>query len=471
MLLLPPGREAWAAEAFSFNRAHLHGAAQVDLQKYQYGNPLHAGQYRSTLSVNGRDTREETFVIQEHDGQLEPCISPSLFDALQLKDAQWPTAATCLRFSQIDKAIGWEYDSGENVLRVNMPQALLQPHYRGGEPEKVDSGVPAAVLRYQANSYQSIVDGDTSSHHYLGLDASLRAFGWRLHHQSSYQAQEGNTHWDSIATWAERSVVNWASTLRLGQGWTDGTFFDSVSFIGGRLATDAHAAGLSRGFAPSVSGVARTNARVTVTQNGALLYEATVPPGKFTFDDLYPTNAGGDLQVTIHEADGSQTPLPCRTPRCLAWCRQARSIMICRWAIWMRTGSPGGRDLAKPRCSTASMTISAAIPALTRRQIITRRWSAAPSIPTGARWRSIFPFCGEGQGARLAGGLPLAGVRIKIVYIRYANAVLDEPQQRRQLSLHSRCRLGARPAPQRLAGDDPLQRDVVSAGRQRQSVI
>jgi outer membrane usher protein FimD/PapC len=52
--------------------------------------------------------------------------------------------------------------------------------------------------------------------------------------------------------------------------------------------------------------VARTNARVTVTQNGALLYEATVPPGKFTFDDLYPTNAGGDLQVTIHEADGSQ---------------------------------------------------------------------------------------------------------------------------------------------------------------------
>ncbi|PLO34436.1 fimbrial biogenesis outer membrane usher protein, partial [Klebsiella pneumoniae] len=292
----------------SFNRAHLHGAAQVDLQKYQYGNPLHAGQYRSTLSVNGRDLGEETFVIQEHDGQLEPCISPSLFDALQLKDAQWPTAATCLRFSQIDKAIGWEYDSGENVLRVNMPQALLQPHYRGAvNLKKVDSGVPAAVLRYQANSYQSIVDGDSSSHHYLGLDASLRAFGWRLHHQSSYQAQEGNTHWDSIAAWAERSVVNWASTLRLGQGWTDGTFFDSVSFIGGRLATDVRMLpGSRRGFAPSVSGVARTNARVTVTQNGALLYEATVPPGKFTFDDLYPTNAGGDLQVTIHEADGSQ---------------------------------------------------------------------------------------------------------------------------------------------------------------------
>lgn len=144
LMLLLPWQEAWAAEAFSFNRAHLHGAAQVDLQKYQYGNPLHAGQYRSTLSVNGRDLAEETFVIQEHDGQLEPCISPSLFDALQLKDAQWPAAATCLRFSQINKAIGWEYDSGENVLRVNMPQAMLQPHYRGAvNLKKVDSGVRA----------------------------------------------------------------------------------------------------------------------------------------------------------------------------------------------------------------------------------------------------------------------------------------------------------------------------------------
>ena len=59
LMLLLPWQEAWAAEAFSFNRAHLHGAAQVDLQKYQYGNPLHAGQYRSTLSVNGRDLGEE----------------------------------------------------------------------------------------------------------------------------------------------------------------------------------------------------------------------------------------------------------------------------------------------------------------------------------------------------------------------------------------------------------------------------
>lgn len=76
LMLLLPWQEAWAAEAFSFNRAHLHGAAQVDLQKYQYGNPLHAGQYRSTLSVNGRDLGEETFVIQNTMASLSPASHP-----------------------------------------------------------------------------------------------------------------------------------------------------------------------------------------------------------------------------------------------------------------------------------------------------------------------------------------------------------------------------------------------------------
>ena len=75
LMLLLPWQEAWAAEAFSFNRAHLHGAAQVDLQKYQYGNPLHAGQYRSTLSVNGRDPGKKR-LLSEHDGQQSPASHP-----------------------------------------------------------------------------------------------------------------------------------------------------------------------------------------------------------------------------------------------------------------------------------------------------------------------------------------------------------------------------------------------------------
>jgi outer membrane usher protein FimD/PapC len=338
--------------------------------------------------------------------------------------------------------------------------------------KKVDSGVPAAVLRYQANSYQSIVDGDSSSHHYLGLDASLRAFGWRLHHQSSYQAQEGNTHWDSIATWAERSVVNWASTLRLGQGWTDGTFFDSVSFIGGRLATDVRMLpGSRRGFAPSVSGVARTNARVTVTQNGALLYEATVPPGKFTFDDLYPTNAGGDLQVTIHEADGSQETFTVPYAALPGLVRAGAVYYDLSLGYLDEDGIAGRPGFGE---ATVQYGFNDYVSGYTGANATTDYYSTLVGSAFNTYWGALAVDlsvlrrrAGNAAGRRVS----LAGIRIKILRVRYADAGLDEPQQRRQLSFHSRRRPGARPSPQRLAGDDPLQRDVVSAGRQRQPVV
>ena len=61
------------------------------------------------------------------------------------------------------------------------------------------------------------------------------------------------------------------------------------------------------GYAPTIRGVAQTNARVTVRQNGYIIYSTYVPPGPFALDDLYPTSAGGDLDVTVTEADGRET--------------------------------------------------------------------------------------------------------------------------------------------------------------------
>ncbi|WP_446926743.1 fimbria/pilus outer membrane usher protein, partial [Klebsiella pneumoniae] len=140
---------------------------------------------------------------------------------------------------------------------------------------------------------------------YVGIDSSLRISGWNLYHQANFQSNNNSSSWENITTYAEKALFNQQSTLRIGKGWSDGTYFDSLNFTGVKLATDQRMLPSSRrGFAPVISGVAHTNARVTVTQNGVQIYEATVPPGNFSFSDLYPTNAGTDLIVTINEADG-----------------------------------------------------------------------------------------------------------------------------------------------------------------------
>ena len=61
-----------------------------------------------------------------------------------------------------------------------------------------------------------------------------------------------------------------------------------------------------RGYAPVVRGIANSNARVQVRQNGNIIYETTVAPGAFEIDDLYPTGYGGNLDVVVTEADGTQ---------------------------------------------------------------------------------------------------------------------------------------------------------------------
>lgn len=80
-----------------------------------------------------------------------------------------------------------------------------------------------------------------------------------------------------------------------------------MPFTGVQLASDdAMLPDFERGFAPVVRGVAQSNARVSIRQGSALIYETQVAPGAFAIDDLYATSFAGDLDVTITEADGSE---------------------------------------------------------------------------------------------------------------------------------------------------------------------
>ncbi len=82
--------------------------------------------------------------------------------------------------------------------------------------------------------------------------------------------------------------------------------FDGINFRGAQLASDDNMLPDSqKGFAPVIHGIARGTAQVSVKQNGYEIYQSTVPPGPFTINDLYSAGNGGDLQVTIKEADGS----------------------------------------------------------------------------------------------------------------------------------------------------------------------
>ena len=61
-----------------------------------------------------------------------------------------------------------------------------------------------------------------------------------------------------------------------------------------------------RGYAPQITGVAQTNAKVTVSQNNRIIYQENVPPGPFSITNLFNT-LQGQLDVKVEEEDGRVT--------------------------------------------------------------------------------------------------------------------------------------------------------------------
>ncbi|WP_348265817.1 fimbria/pilus outer membrane usher protein, partial [Salmonella enterica] len=68
-------------------------------------------------------------------------------------------------------------------------------------------------------------------------------------------------------------------------------------------------------YAPRVRGIARTATKLTIRQNGYVIYQNYVPPGAFAITDLNPTSSSGDVEVTVDEKDGShqRNPVPYST--------------------------------------------------------------------------------------------------------------------------------------------------------------
>jgi len=203
------------------------------------------------------------------------------------------------------------FDFQKMRLDISIPQAAMQNRARGYiPPERWDEGINAALLNYSYSGNTSHGRYGNSSSHYLNLNSGLNVGPWRLRDYRTWNEYESRYYryrkWQHVKTYAERAIVPLRSELVMGDSTTSGDVFDSLGFRGVQLETDDSMLPDShRGFAPVIRGVATTNARVSIKQNGYTVYQAFVSPGAFAINDLYPVYSSGDLEVTVTEADGS----------------------------------------------------------------------------------------------------------------------------------------------------------------------
>ncbi|MEG0183693.1 MAG: fimbria/pilus outer membrane usher protein [Stenotrophomonas sp.] len=294
-----------------FSEGFASGFIGEDLARFSVGNPVEPGRYNVDIHVNAEFAMRHDIdlVASQTPHVATPCLPPALLLQLGINEAArkaiGSAAATgCVDLAEAVEGASVRYDDSQLRLDVSLPHAALQRQARGFvAPELRDHGITAAFLGYTANHYRN----QEQQSSYAGINAGLNVGAWRLRHRSALSHDAQGTHFTALDSYLQRDLPRFNSQLILGEGNTGGELFDSVAFTGARVASDDRMLPDSlRGYAPVVRGVAQGNARVSIRQNGALLYETTVAPGPFAIDDLYPNAGSGDLDVRVTEADGRE---------------------------------------------------------------------------------------------------------------------------------------------------------------------
>ncbi|SFN06744.1 outer membrane usher protein [Izhakiella capsodis] len=313
-----------ASAMLHFEPSMITGEYSVaSLAAFEQGAALSPGRYPVELYVDGNRIGRRTLAFSlatssyAHDPSgLHPCLTGDDLANSGIKMTAFPALmqvkpGTCLPLEKIIPGAFTRFDTDNMRLNISIPQAALIHRPKGWvPPARWDEGINAVLLDWQLSGSQSRGEYGNSHSEYLYLTSGLNLGAWRLRDNSTWSS-DGNAYqsqrqWRHINTWAERDIIPWRSELLLGDGTTSDTVFDAFSYRGVQLATsDSMYPESVRSYAPVIRGVANSNARVSVLQNGNVIYQTFVAPGAFVIDDLNTVSSAGDLTVQVREADGT----------------------------------------------------------------------------------------------------------------------------------------------------------------------
>lgn len=321
------------AYGVDFNTDVLDAADRqnIDLSRFSQAGYIMPGQYQMGIMVNDQGISPSAFPVTfleppaSGTGGKKPlpqaCLTPEvvrlmgLTPASQEKVTYW-NDGQCADFSQLP-GVEIRPNPAEGMLYINMPQAWLE--YSDASwlpPSRWDNGIPGLLFDYNINgTVNKPHQGNQSQSLNYNGTAGANFGAWRL--RADYQGSLNHTTGtgsgqgtNSQFTWNRfymyRAIPRWRANLTLGENYVSSDVFSSWRYTGASLESDDRMLPPKlRGYAPQVSGIADTNARVVISQQGRILYDSTVPAGPFTIQDL-DSSVRGRLDVEIIEQNGQK---------------------------------------------------------------------------------------------------------------------------------------------------------------------
>ncbi len=317
------------AYAVDFNTDVLDAVDRknIDISRFSQVGYIMPGQYQMELIVNGQGVSPTAFLITflEHTTQgkgeeqslPQPCLTPEMVNRMGLtEDSQekviyWNNEQ-CADLSLLP-GVEIRPNTTQSMLHINIPQVWLE--YSDASwlpPSQWDNGIPGLLFDYNINGTANKLHqgGQYQLLNYYGT-IGINSGSWRLRgaYQGNFSHTTGNAGGtENQFTWNRfymyRALPRWRANLMLGENYINSEIFRNWRYIGASLESDAHMLPPKlRGYAPQITGVANTNARVVISQQNRILYDSTVPAGPFSIQDL-DSSVRGRLNVEVIEQDG-----------------------------------------------------------------------------------------------------------------------------------------------------------------------
>ncbi|WP_060988158.1 fimbria/pilus outer membrane usher protein [Photobacterium leiognathi] len=293
----------------------------VDLKMFNNGLELPPGKYKVSIYVNGVyiSDKEVSFVLNKNKTELVPILTVGYYIQLGVnknifKNKKYKDQVVDI--SKYIKSATTVINVSKMKLSITIPQADLSFNPKGYIPiDEWTNGVNAGLLNYNFSSGISKYGNNYESDNYLNLLTGINIGAWRFR-DNSYLNQSFNSNhsnadissFNNLSVYAERDLPSLRSRLKIGRIYTPiSDSFTTLPLRGISLSSvDDMRPDSLLGYAPVIRGVAKSEATVSVYQDGNKVYQTHVASGPFVIRDINSLTGNGDLKVIVKEADGSK---------------------------------------------------------------------------------------------------------------------------------------------------------------------
>ncbi|UMS11361.1 F4 (K88) fimbrial usher FaeD [Escherichia coli] len=282
----------------------IQGGAGVNPEVWAALNGNYApGRYLVDLSLNGKESGKQILDVTPEDSK-ELCLSEAwltkagVYVSADYFREGYDATRQCYVLTKAP-SVKVDFDVSTQSLALSIPQKGLVKM-----PENVDWDYGTSAFRVNYNANANTGRNNTSAFGSADLKANIGHWVVSSSAMVSTGDSGGNSATINMFT-ASRAIRLLSADLLVGKTSTGDSMLGSTGTYGVSLSRNNSMKPGNLGYTPVFSGIANGPSRVTLTQNGRLLYSEMVPAGPFSITDV-PLYTSGDVTMKVTGEDGRE---------------------------------------------------------------------------------------------------------------------------------------------------------------------